>query len=473
MATLRELIIKVSANSQSFQTEIARASRMGADYYKTMQNGGRQAAASVRETRRSVAELTDQMESAKATALGLTGAFAGAFATGHLIALADEWNSVNARLKQASQSTDDFTSSQKQLMDISQKTGTSFSDNANLFSRSAASMREYGYSSSQVLDITEAISTGLKLSGANAQESSSVITQFSQALAQGVLRGEEFNAVNESGDRVIRALAAGMGVARKDLKSMADQGQLTIDKVVPALISQLGKLRNEYGELPQTVSSSATKVENAFMQWVGGANEASGATNTLTGLLDGVANNIDQIATAAGALVAVGAARYLGNMALGASSATAGIINAAKSEVALAEAQVRGMQVSTARARAAVYRAQQALAAARGTDAQAAAEKRLSLAQESLNRNIQARVSAQTALNSVTAVGSRLMGGALSLVGGIPGLVLLGAGAWYTMYQNQEQARLSAQEYANTIDAVREKTKSMSLPEVSDNERLC
>lgn len=33
MATLRELIIKVSANSQSFQTEIARASRMGADYY--------------------------------------------------------------------------------------------------------------------------------------------------------------------------------------------------------------------------------------------------------------------------------------------------------------------------------------------------------------------------------------------------------------------------------------------------------
>ncbi|BBV60099.1 phage tail tape measure protein [Klebsiella quasipneumoniae] len=470
MATLRELIIKVSANSQSFQTEIARASRMGADYYKTMQNGGRQAAASVRETRRSVAELTDQMESAKATALGLTGAFAGAFATGHLISLADEWNSVNARLKQASQSTDDFTSSQKQLMDISQKTGTSFSDNANLFSRSAASMREYGYSSSQVLDITEAISTGLKLSGANAQESSSVITQFSQALAQGVLRGEEFNAVNESGDRVIRALAAGMGVARKDLKSMADQGQLTIDKVVPALISQLGKLRNEYGELPQTVSSSATKVENAFMQWVGGANEASGATNTLTGLLDGVANNIDQVATAAGALVAVGAARYLGNLALGASSATTGIINAAKSEVALAEAQVRGTQVSTARARAAVYRAQQALAAARGTDAQAAAEKRLSLAQESLNRNIQARVSAQTALNSVTAVGSRLMGGTLGLVGGIPGLVLLGAGAWYTMYQNQEQARLSAQEYANTIDAVREKTKSMSLPEVSDNE---
>ncbi|EKI56972.1 tape measure domain protein, partial [Escherichia coli EC1735] len=30
-----------------------------------------------------------------------------------------------------------------------------------------------------------------------------------------MLRGEEFNSVNESGDRIVRALAAGMGVARK------------------------------------------------------------------------------------------------------------------------------------------------------------------------------------------------------------------------------------------------------------------
>ncbi len=86
MATLRELIIKVSANSQSFQTEIARASRMGADYYKTMQNGGRQAAASVRETRRSVAELTDQMESAKATALGLSRRLAVLERSAHMAA---------------------------------------------------------------------------------------------------------------------------------------------------------------------------------------------------------------------------------------------------------------------------------------------------------------------------------------------------------------------------------------------------
>lgn len=470
MATLRELIIKVSANSQSFQTEISRASRMGQDYYKTMQNGGRQAAAASRETQRALAEVTNQLNSAKSSAMGLAGAFAGVYATGHLISLADEWSSVNARLKQASQSTDDFNQSQRSLMDISQRTGTAFSDNANLFARSAASMREFGYSSEEVLNVTEAISTGLKLSGASTAEASSVITQFSQALAQGVLRGEEFNSVNENGDRVIRALASGMGVARKDLKAMADAGQLTADKVVPALISQLGSLREEYNAMPQTVSAATTKIENAFMAWVGGANEASGVSRTLTGALNGIADNIDEVATAAGVLVAVGTARWFGDMASGAFSATSGLLNTAKSEIALAEAQVRGTQISTARARAAVYRAQQALIATRGTDAQAAAEKRLSDAQASLIRNISARTAAQEALNNVTSLGSRLMGGALGLVGGIPGLVMLGAGAWYTMYQNQEQARRSAQDYANTIDQIRSKTKNMSLPEASDNE---
>ncbi|WP_370606022.1 phage tail tape measure protein [Citrobacter cronae] len=540
MAALRELIIKISANSQSFQSEIARASRMGADYYRTMQNGGRQAAAAARESERALSDLTTGFASAGKAA----AAASAAFATGKIVQIADEWNSVNARLKQASSSADDFAASQRQLMEISQRTGTAFADNANLFSRAAASMREYGYSSDEVLKITEAVSTGLKLSGANTQEASSVITQFSQALAQGVLRGEEFNAVNESGDRVIRALAAGMGVARKDLKSMADQGQLTIDKVVPALVGQLNNLQDEFKSLPQTVSGSLQKVTNSFMQWVGGIDQATGATAGLSGGLDSlaqtldaftssavsgalndVADNMSTITTVAGALVGVGLARYLSGVVTSATSATGALISAAKSEVALAVAQDKAAQSAVAASRAEVYRAQQAvqrsrsadvqaaqqekiaaaeakvtaaqarlttalasgtatekvrartaleraqagLVAAKNADAQAVAERRLSATQASLSRNLANRVSTQSNLNSVTSVGTRLMSGALGLIGGVPGLVMLGAGAWYAMYQNQEQARRSAQEYASQIDEIREKTSRMSLSETDDN----
>ncbi|EKO4983775.1 tape measure protein [Escherichia coli] len=540
MATLRELIIKISANSQSFQTEISRASRMGQDYYRTMQNGGRQSAAAARESERALSDLTDGFASAGRAAAAATAAFA----TGKLVQIADEWNSVNARLKQASSSADDFAVSQRQLMEISQRTGTAFSDNANLFSRAAASMREYGYSSDEVLKITEAVSTGLKLSGANTQEASSVITQFSQALAQGVLRGEEFNAVNEAGDRVIRALAAGMGVARKDLKSMADQGQLTIDKVVPALMSQLGSLQGEFANMPQTVSGSLQKVTNSFMAWVGGVNQATGATDALSGGLDSVAQTLDSftssavsgalsdvadnmstITTAAGALVGVGLARYFSGVVTSATSATGALISAAKSEVALAVAQDKAAQSAVAASRAEVYRAQQAvqrsrsadilaaqqekvaaaeakvtatqarlttaltsgtasekvrartaleraqagLVAAKNADVQAVAERRLAAAEAVRDRNLANRVSTQSNLNSVTSVGTRLLSGALGLIGGVPGLVMLGAGAWYAMYQNQEQARRSAQEYASQIDEIREKTSRMSLSETDDN----
>lgn len=486
MATLRELIIKISANSQSFQSEISRASRMGNDYYRVMQTGGRQAAAASRETQRALAEVTSQINTAKASALGMAGAFAGAFATGHLISLADEWSSVNARLKQASQSSDDFTESQRALMDISQRTGTAFSDNASLFARSAASMREYGYSSQQVLDVTEAISTGLKLSGASTAEASSVITQFSQALAQGVLRGEEFNSVNENGDRVIRALAAGMGVARKDLKAMADQGMLTADKVVPALISQLGTMRGEFEAMPQTVSAATTKVENAFMAWVGGANEATGATSALVAVLNTVSDNIDTVATAAGALAAIGGARYLGGMFGDLGNQTAQLIDARKNEIALASARAESATQSQRKAVADAIAAERAyqlslseLELAKNTNAEATAtqnsiakRREMIAANATLVQSNKAVSASQEALNRSTSVMNLFKSGAtglLSLVGGLPGILMLGAGAWYTMYQRQEQARESAIQYADTIEQVRDNLKSMSQTQISAN----
>ncbi|HIE1238017.1 TPA: phage tail tape measure protein [Enterobacter ludwigii] len=476
MATLRELIIKISANSQSFQTEIQRASRLGQNYYKTMQDGGRKASSATRETQQALAAVSSQLSETKRAATGLAGAFAGAFATGHLITLADEWNSVNARLKQASTSTEDFSNSQRALMEISQKTGTAFSDNAGLFARSSASMREFGYSSAEVLKVTEAVSTGLKLSGASTAEASSVITQLSQALAQGVLRGEEFNSVNENGDRIIRALAAGMGVARKDLKAMADQGLLTIDKVVPAITSQLQAMQGEFEAMPKTVSGSFQKVENSFMQWVGGANDAYGASATLAGGLESLADNIDTVATAAGVLTAVGVSRYFGNWTQQLKTQTEQLIAARTEEISLTAAKIEGANASLAQIaadKAMLVTNQQSMVAQlelATTEKQRTAIRGL-LAKNSadlvnINRSEIATVNALAAanqrLNAMTSITRTAWAGVSSLFGGIPGILMLGAGAWYAWYQNQEQARQSAIQYASTLDSVVEKAKEMS-----------
>lgn len=111
---------------------------------------------------------------------------------------------------------------------------------------------------------------------------------------------------------------------------------------------------------------------------------------------------------------------------------------------------------------------------AEATATQNAISKRRAMitANAALVQSNRAVAASQQALNSATSVLGLVKTGAtglLGLVGGLPGLLMLGAGAWYTMYQNQEQARRSAQEYAGQIDEIRQKTSQMSLTETDEN----
>lgn len=462
MATLRELIIKISANSSSFQSEISRASRMGADYYKTMEQGGKKAAAATRETQRSLTELNSELATVKSSAAGLAGAWAGAFATHQLIEFADTWNQMNGRLRLASTSTEDFATSQRTLMEISQRTGTSLEANSNLYSRIAQSLRAAGYASSDVAKVTETVATSLKLSGASTEEASSVITQLSQALGSGVLRGEEFNAIMENGGRLAKLLADGLGVSVGGLRNMANNGQLTTDKIVP-LLTNVEVLRKEFESLPASISGSAQKVQNAFLAWVGGANDAVGASSSLSGVLDGLANNIDSVANTAGLLVGIGLARYFGNMVGNVAQSTAAVVSNTAAEVALAQAQVRGAQVSVAAARQTLYRAQQAKAAAVSIEAQIVAERNLAAAQTSLNSAIAGRSSAVNNLTNTASVMSRLGSGVLGILGGWPGVIIGAGAAMYGLYEHTQQVHKEAVGFSNNLDEINGKLKQMSV----------
>ncbi|BEG88903.1 phage tail tape measure protein [Phytobacter diazotrophicus] len=485
MATLRELIIKVSADSGSFQREIARASRMGQDYYKTMEQGGKQAAAVTRETQRSIAALNAELVSVKSTATGLAGAFAGAFATHQLIQYADTWNQLSGRLRLASTGAEDFAAAQRSLMAISQRTGTSFEANATLYARIASSLRDAGYASADVAKVTETVATSLKLSGASTEEASSVITQLSQALGSGVLRGEEFNAIMENGGRLAKLLADGMKTTVGGLRNMAQNGQLTTDKIVP-LLTNVELLRKEFETLPASISGSAQKVQNSFMAWVGGANDALGASTALAGALDSLASNLDTVASGAAVLAAAGGSRLLGGILSGVTSSAGKVLDARKEQIALADAQAyaatQAQRKALANAGAATSAYNLAVAeanVAKGSNASVlAADNVIKKRSEMIAANAElvlsnrAVTASQEALNRATSAVGLLRSGAsglLSLVGGIPGALLLGAGAWYTMYQQQEQARQSAQDYAQQIDLIRQKTTSMSLGDADSN----
>ena len=484
MAALRELIIKISANSQSFQSEIQRASRMGTNYYKTMQQGGRQAATASRETQKALAGVTAQLNSTKSAALSLAGGMAGMFATSQLIQYADTWNMMSGRLKLASTSAYDFTNAQNELYDISQRTGTSLEDNAQLYSRIAQAMGSAGYASEDIAKVTETVATSLKLSGASAQETAAIVTQLSQALSSGVLSGDEFKSVMENGGRLARLMADGLGVNIGQLRDMAKAQQLTTDKIIP-LLTNVDQLRKEFEQLAPTVSGSTQKVENAFMAWIGGADKASGASAALAGGLDSLANNIDEVATAAGVLVAVGVSRYFGNMAASAASATGALIQATKSEISLTAAKIEGAKSSLtliAAEKSLLISGQKSLveqlklvetekqrASIRSLLAKNSAEMvKINKAEIATTNELAA---ANKRLNSLTSVSHNAWSGVKSLFGGIPGMLMFGAAAWYSVYENTQLAHKEAQDYANAIDEIKTKINEMSLSEIDANRK--
>lgn len=435
---------------------------MGTDYYRTMEQGGKKAAAATRETQRSLADLNSQLATVRSSAAGLAGAWAGAFATHQLIQFADTWNQLNGRLRLASSSSEDYVQSQHVLMEISQRTGTSLEANSNLYSRIAQSLRDAGYASADVAKVTETVATSLKLSGASTEEASSVITQLSQALGSGVLRGEEFNSIMENGGRLAKLLADGLGTTVGGLRNMANNGELMTNKIVP-LLTNVEILRKEFDTLPASISGSAQKVQNAFLAWVGGANDAVGASSALSGVLDGLANNIDDVANTAGILVGVGLARYFGNMVGSVGESARAVLANTAAEIALAQAQVRGAQISVATGRQAVYRAQQARAAATSIEAQIVAERNLAAAQASLNTALAGRTSAVNNLTNTASVMSRLGSGVLGILGGWPGVIIGAGAAMYGLYQHTQQVHREAVGFANNLDEINTKLQQMSV----------
>ncbi|HEM8076542.1 TPA: phage tail tape measure protein, partial [Enterobacter hormaechei] len=196
--------------------------------------------------------------------------------------------------------------------------------------------------------------------------------------------------------------------------------------------------------------------------------------------------NINTVASAAGVLAAIGGSRFIGGMIGDLGSQTAQLVEARKNEIALAAARASTATQSQRKAAAdaiaaerAYQLAQSELVLAKNTNAEATAtqnaiSKRRAMitANAALVQSNRAVAASQQALNSATSVLGLVKTGAtglLGLVGGLPGLLMLGAGAWYTMYQNQEQARRSAQEYAGQIDEIRQKTSKMSLTETDEN----
>lgn len=274
----------------------------------------------VRETQRALRAMNTEQRAASGIsglasgiggAVGAVGAgFAAVSAISAVSRAADAYNLMNARLRLATTSQEEFNVAQRELSRIAQETEAPVQSLITLYGRISRPLREAGRSQQDILDVTEAVSTSFRVSGATAQEAENGVIQFAQALGAGALRGEEFNSVAQQAPRLMQALADGIGVPVGALKEMAAQGLLTAQVVTDALTGQLETLRQEAATLPDTVGGAMTKLGDRWREAIGQAdvqpliNSINNLGKTLSDPV--VIDNLVKLASALASLAATG-----------------------------------------------------------------------------------------------------------------------------------------------------------------------
>lgn len=205
----------------------------------------------------------------------------------------DQAKRVESQLKLVTSGSGELTRVSDELFASAQRNRSGFEETAGLYARVARNADQLGISQRQVFNLSDNVAKAIRISGASASEASAGVIQFGQALASGRLSGDEFRSVMENTPRLALALADGLGVTIGQLRAMANEQRLTADVVIPALLSQTGKLRDEFGKMNVTIAESGTVFENSLSAAIARLDQATGASGNLAKSIIGIAGAID------------------------------------------------------------------------------------------------------------------------------------------------------------------------------------
>lgn len=208
---------------------------------------------------RQFAGLNKNVKGIGSTLGSIGNAFAGFIAgigVQQLAQAADSINLLRDRINALSGGAEQGRIVFEGLRDAAGRTRTSVESLSIVYARLAAATNDLGATTSQVLQVTEALQNSFRLSGVTTGEATSAAIQLSQGLASGQLRGQELRSVLEANVVVGQLLAKTFNVTRGELFKLAEQGQLTASKVFRALLgaqqdlqAQTEKLGITYGQV--------------------------------------------------------------------------------------------------------------------------------------------------------------------------------------------------------------------------------
>ncbi|ATX93068.1 tape measure protein [Citrobacter portucalensis] len=411
---------------------------------------------------------------------GIATSLAAALSVQQVSEYADAWATVNNKLANSLRPSEQLVDVTQRVFDITQQTRGSLDATASLYARLERATREYGTSAQDLTKLTTIINQGFVVSGATAQEAENAIIQLSQGLASGALRGEEFNSVNEQGNRLIVALAESMGVGIGQMRQMAAAGKLTTDVVVNGLLSQGVTIGNEFANTTTTISQALQVAGNNITKFFGENSTVKTGTAIFNDAVISVSENIGALSVILTAAAAVMGSRYVGALtmataakvkaAVAARNQSAAEVQAAQAVANKAAADLRAAAVAKERALDEIRLAEMMKQTAVSATNAAAAEQRLSVARVAATAavaNYNRALVTSNAVQAAASSGAGLASRALRLIGGAGGAAMLAASAILYFSQRAKEARDDANNLADSVNELSAKFQTMSHTELA------
>jgi len=212
---------------------------------------------------------------------GLFALVAAGAALGGITKIADEMQNLEARIKLLPQTIGDIGEAFNEVSQHASDARQPIKEYAKLYVRIGHAAKGYLKTQDAVLGITDTIAKGLIVGGASAQESSSVMTQLSQALGSGVLQGQEFNSMAEGAPQLLDALAVAMGKPRDQLKKLASQGKVTTQDLILGFQKIHDDVERQFLSMPINIGQAFTLIGNRFATFIARMNRESGAVTAI------------------------------------------------------------------------------------------------------------------------------------------------------------------------------------------------
>ena len=243
--------------------------------------------------------VANGMRSMATAAAGFVAAISGRA----ILNFVDNIQTLDNRLRLVTDSQAELNDVFESLVGVAARSRAPLAETAELYTRIALAADTVGLNQAEALQVTENFNKVLSISGSTGQEAASAILQFSQALASGTLRGDEFRSITEAAPKLLQILEAQLGVTRAELREYASKGLLNAELVSRALIAATADLDRQFGSTSTTVGQALTILSNNFTVLSRDFLASTGAGGVLVDVILAIADSLDILVP----IVAVGA----------------------------------------------------------------------------------------------------------------------------------------------------------------------